>query len=198
MNEKVYGYTKSGKAIDNEMIENFVEEAEQGFVGRLNERKRGRGRPPLGDAAKVVGSLRLDPILREQAEMRATAEGISVSELQRRALQQYLDATDGNSIVEDRTNVETQFDRQLLSKIEQGMISMSEYSEWLKQLSGTLQEFSSRLKDFDLGAKREIRKIVARLQTGSTTQIKRFKSFAEEFEKLRESWDEISHSKSLK
>jgi hypothetical protein len=198
MNKKVYGYTKSGKAIDNEMIEKFVEEAEQGYVGRLDNRKRGRGRPPLGDAAKVVGSLRLDPILREKAEIRANEEGVSISEIQRRALKEYLNATDGNSKVEDRSSVETPFDRQLLSKIEQGMFSMSEYSEWLKQLSGTLQEFSSRLKDFDMGAKREMRKIVTKLQTGSTTQIKRFKSLAEEFEKLRESWDEISHSKSHK
>ena len=198
MNKKVYGYTKSGKAIDNEMIEKFVEEAEQGYVGRLDNRKRGRGRPPLGDAAKVVGSLRLDPILREKAEIRANEEGVSISEIQRRALKEYLNASDGNSKVEDRSSVETPFDRQLLSKIEQGMFSMSEYSEWLKQLSGTLQEFSSRLKDFDMGAKREIRKIVTKLQTGSTTQIEWFKSLAEEFENLQESWDETSHSKSHK
>lgn len=91
MSEKVYGYTKSGKPIDNELIEQFVEEAEQGYdVGQLMDRPRGRGRPPLGDAAKVVGSLRLDPSLREQAEVRANAEGVSVSELVRRALREYL------------------------------------------------------------------------------------------------------------
>jgi predicted HicB family RNase H-like nuclease len=91
MSEKVYGYTKSGKPIDDEMIEQFVEEAEQGYdVGQLIERRRGRGRPPLGDAAKVVGSLRLDPALREEAEVRASAEGVSVSELVRRALREYL------------------------------------------------------------------------------------------------------------
>jgi predicted HicB family RNase H-like nuclease len=91
MSEKVYGFTKSGKPIDDEMIEQFVEEAEQGYdVGQLMERRRGRGRPPLGDAVKVVGSLRLDPALRKEAEVRASAEGVSVSELVRRALREYL------------------------------------------------------------------------------------------------------------
>jgi hypothetical protein len=91
MSEKVYGYTKSGKPIDNEMIERFVGEAEQGYEdGQLTDRPRGRGRPPLGDAAKVVGSLRLEPALREEEEARANAEGVSVSELVRRALREYL------------------------------------------------------------------------------------------------------------
>jgi hypothetical protein len=91
MNEKVYGYTKSGKPIDNEMIERFVGDAEQGYEdGQFTDRPRGRGRPPLGDAAKVVGSLRLEPALRQEAEARANAEGVSVSELVRRALREYL------------------------------------------------------------------------------------------------------------
>jgi predicted HicB family RNase H-like nuclease len=94
MSEKVYGYTKSGKPIDRELIEQFVEEAERGYdVGQLLERRRGRGRPPLGAAAKVVGSLRLDPALREEAGLRAKAEGVSVSELFRRALREYLHVT---------------------------------------------------------------------------------------------------------
>lgn len=91
MSEKVYGYTKSGEPINEELIEHFIEEAEQGYEnGQLAGRRRGRGRPPLGDAAKVVGSLRLAPALREEAEIRARAEGVSVSEVVRRALREYL------------------------------------------------------------------------------------------------------------
>jgi hypothetical protein len=91
MTKKVYGYTKSGAPINDELIEKFVEEAEQGYEnGQLQDRPRGRGRPPLGDAAKVVRSLRLDPTLRKEAESRASAEGVSVSELVRRALREYL------------------------------------------------------------------------------------------------------------
>jgi predicted HicB family RNase H-like nuclease len=91
MKKKVYGYTSSGKPVNEEMIEQFVDEAEQGYeVDQFKESRRGRGRPPLGDAAKVVGSLRLDPALREEAELRASEEGISVSELLRRSLREYL------------------------------------------------------------------------------------------------------------
>ena len=91
MTKRVYGYTKSGEPITDKTIEVFVEEVEQGYApGQLDGARRGRGRPPLGDAAKVVGSLRLDPALRKEAEIRASAEGVSISELVRRALQQYL------------------------------------------------------------------------------------------------------------
>lgn len=97
MNEKVYGYTNSGQPINEEMIEQFVEGAEQGYdVGQLKDRRRGRGRPPLGDVAKIVGSLRLDPGLRKEAELRAKSEGVSVSELMRRALREYLHVSKTN------------------------------------------------------------------------------------------------------
>ena len=56
----------------------------------LEERRRGPGRPPLGDATKAVGSFRLEPALRDHAARQAEEEGISVSELIRRALRQYL------------------------------------------------------------------------------------------------------------
>lgn len=91
MTQRVYGFKKSGEPITDETIDAFVQEAERGYEqGKLKGARRGRGRPPLGDAAKVVGSLRLDPALREEAEVRASAEGVSVSELVRRALREYL------------------------------------------------------------------------------------------------------------
>ena len=91
MSKRTYGHTKAGKPIDDEMIKSFVDEAERGYdAQQLRDKPRGRGRPPLGDAAKVVESVRLEPDLRAEAEQRAAAEGVSTSELIRRALREYL------------------------------------------------------------------------------------------------------------
>lgn len=85
------GHTKSGKPIDDDMIEELAAEAEQGYqLGQLQGKPRSRGRPPLGDNAKEVESVRLDPDLRGAAAQRATDEGVTVSELIRRALREYL------------------------------------------------------------------------------------------------------------
>jgi hypothetical protein len=86
-----YGHTKSGEPITDEMIERFVEEAERGYEpGQLKGRRRGPGRPPLGETAKSVESVRLEPDLRDELARRAQTEGVTVSELIRRALRQYL------------------------------------------------------------------------------------------------------------
>jgi ribbon-helix-helix CopG family protein len=91
MSERVYGHTKSGKRIDDTTIEEMADEAERGYgPGQLRGGPRGRGRPPLGDAAKAVESVRLDPDLRDEAAQRAVDEGVTVSEIIRRALRQYL------------------------------------------------------------------------------------------------------------
>ncbi len=91
MSERVYGHTKSGKPIDDMTIEEMADEAERGYSsGQLRGRPRGRGRPPLGDAAKAVESVRLDPDLRDETAQRAVDEGVTVSEIIRRALRQYL------------------------------------------------------------------------------------------------------------
>ncbi len=91
MSRRTYGRTKSGEPIDDEMIEGFAEEAERGYAAQqLRGKPRGRGRPPLGEAAKVVESVRLEPDLRAQAEERAAVEGVTTSELIRRALREYL------------------------------------------------------------------------------------------------------------
>jgi hypothetical protein len=92
MNKRVYGHTKSGTPIDDTTIEEMADEAERGYdPGQLQGRRpRGRGRPPLGDAAKAVESVRLDPDLREETAQRAVDEGVTVSEVIRRALRQYL------------------------------------------------------------------------------------------------------------
>lgn len=91
MPQRVYGHTKSGELITEQMIEQLAEEAERGYEpGQLSARRRGPGRPPMGEAAKVVDSVRLEPALRAAAAQRAEEEGTTVSEVIRRALRQYL------------------------------------------------------------------------------------------------------------
>ncbi len=91
MTKRTYGRTKSGKVIDDAFVEELADEAERGFdPALLRDRPRGRGRPPLGDAAKTVESVRLDPELRDQTAQRAADEGVTVSEIIRRALREYL------------------------------------------------------------------------------------------------------------
>ncbi|MDA8063696.1 MAG: ribbon-helix-helix domain-containing protein [Actinomycetota bacterium] len=91
--QHTYGHTKSGEPITDETIERFAEEAERGYeLGQLKGRRRGPGRPPLGDATKSVESVRLEPDLREEVARRARTEGVTVSELIRRALRQYLES----------------------------------------------------------------------------------------------------------
>ncbi len=89
--KRTYRQTKSGRPIDDETIEELAAEAEGGYgPGQLKGKPRGRGRPPLGDAAMEVESVRLDPDLRGEAARRAADEGVTVSELIRRALRDYL------------------------------------------------------------------------------------------------------------
>jgi predicted HicB family RNase H-like nuclease len=219
MSKKVYGYTSSGEPINEELIEQFVAEAEQGYeVDQFKERRRGRGRPPLGDAAKIVGSLRLDPALRQEAELRASQEGVSVSELLRRSLRVYLKTTSGNydllqhfdefhirenldgTLVTERLKA---LDRWLTSEIDHGLLAvMNEYSQLLNQFSGALRDLSvdfKRLKEFDMGTQREkIEKVVEKIQNNSMTQISRMKAFVGDTEKILSHLDEMFHSKTGK
>ena len=91
MTKRGYGHTRSGTPIDDKMIEELADEAERGYSPeQLRGKPRGRGRPPLGVAAKAVESVRLDPDLKDQTVQRAADEGVTVSEIIRRALRQYL------------------------------------------------------------------------------------------------------------
>ena len=86
-----YGQTKSGEPITEAMIERFVEEAKRSYEPeQLKGRRRSPGRPPLGDAAKSVESVRLEPDLRRDVARRAEDECVTVSEVIRRALREYL------------------------------------------------------------------------------------------------------------
>lgn len=91
MSGRLYGHTKNGKPITDEMIEELADEAERGYEPeQLERQRRGPGRPPLGEAAKLVESVRLEPALRVETAQRAAADGVSVSEVIRRALREYL------------------------------------------------------------------------------------------------------------
>ena len=93
MSERTYRQTKRGLPITDKVIEELAAEAERGYApGQLKGRRRGPGRPPLGTAAKSVESVRLEPALRAAMAERATAEGVTVSEVIRRALREYLES----------------------------------------------------------------------------------------------------------
>ena len=87
---RTYGKAKRGQPIDEAMIETFADEAEKGYEpGQPIERPRGRGRPPLGAAAKIVESARLEPSLRAAAADRGAEEGVTSSEVIGRAHREY-------------------------------------------------------------------------------------------------------------
>jgi Ribbon-helix-helix protein, copG family len=88
-----HGHHKDGTPITDADAEAMANEAEQGYdVDTLLRRRRG-GRPPLGSAAASVESVRLDPELKRALLVRAAQERVSVSEVIRRAIGEYLRAS---------------------------------------------------------------------------------------------------------
>jgi hypothetical protein len=88
-----HGQHEDGTLITDADIEAMAEEAERGYdVDTLLRRRRG-GRPPLGSAAATVESVRLDPELKRALLQRAAEEHVSVSEVIRRAIGEYLQAS---------------------------------------------------------------------------------------------------------
>jgi len=90
---KTHGLKKDGTPITDKMIEGMADEAERGYnVDEILRRRQG-GRPPIGSAPASVESVRLDPELKRDLLLRAAKEGVSVSELIRRALRKYVKAS---------------------------------------------------------------------------------------------------------
>jgi hypothetical protein len=89
---KSHGHKKDGTLITDEMVDAMADEAEAGYDVDEILRRRG-GRPAMGSAAASVESVRLDPELKRELIVRAGEEHVSVSEVIRRAVRQYLQAS---------------------------------------------------------------------------------------------------------
>jgi hypothetical protein len=88
--KRIYGRTKSGLDITDELIEKYVAEAEAGFdLSRI----RVRGRPRMGSAPAKSFPVRLDPALRAALDERAAEEDKPAAEVVREALRRYLAAS---------------------------------------------------------------------------------------------------------
>ena len=87
--KKTYGTTRSGRTIDDDLIEELVAKAERGYDVDEILRRRG-GRPPMGSGPAAVESVRLDPELRSALAERAERDQESTSSVIRKALRIYL------------------------------------------------------------------------------------------------------------
>ncbi len=88
-----HGHRKDGTPITDADADAMAGEAERGYdVDTILRRRRG-GRPLLGSAAASVESVRLDPELKRALLIRAAEEHVSVSEVIRRAIGEYLRAS---------------------------------------------------------------------------------------------------------
>lgn len=87
-----YGRTRSGRRITDELVEDAVAEAEEGFDVDEMLRRRG-GRPPMGSGPASVESVRLDPELSQALRARAEQEHSTNSDIIRQALRKYLKAS---------------------------------------------------------------------------------------------------------
>ena len=88
-----HGQHEDGTPITGTDIEAMADEAERGYDVDTPLRRRRGGRPPLGSAAASVESVRLDPELKGALLLRAAQEHVSVSEVIRRAIGEYLQAS---------------------------------------------------------------------------------------------------------
>ena len=90
--KKTYGTTRSGRTIDDDLVDVLVEKAERGYDVDEILRRRG-GRPPIGSGPASVESVRLDPELRRALAERAKRDQESTSAVIRKALRNYLKAS---------------------------------------------------------------------------------------------------------
>ena len=87
--KKTYGTTRSGRTIDNALVEELAAKAERGYDVDEILRRRG-GRPAIGSGPATVESVRLDPELRRALAERAEQDHESTSSVIRKALRSYL------------------------------------------------------------------------------------------------------------
>lgn len=89
----VHGTRADGSPITDGDVEAMADEAEAGYDVEEILRRRQGGRPALGRGPSTVESVRLDPDLKRDLLLKAAEERISVSELIRRAVRNYLRAS---------------------------------------------------------------------------------------------------------
>ncbi len=89
---KEHGKLKDGTPITDDMVERLADEAQEGYDVDEIRRKAG-GRPAMGSGPASVESVRLDPELKKQLLLRASRDGVSVSEVIRKALRTYVRAS---------------------------------------------------------------------------------------------------------
>src|SRR4051812_31634868 len=94
--KKTYGKTASGKVIDDKLVDDLAARAERGHDVDEILRRRG-GRPPIGSGPAGVGSVRLDPELRQALAARTARDQASASSVIRAALRTYLEGSDPSS-----------------------------------------------------------------------------------------------------
>jgi uncharacterized protein YigE (DUF2233 family) len=75
------------------MVEEMADEAAQGYDVDHIKRRRAGGRPAMGSGPASVESVRLDPELKKELLLRASRDGVSVSEVIRQALRTYVEAS---------------------------------------------------------------------------------------------------------
>ncbi len=92
MAKKTYGKTRSGRPIDEDLVHELSQRAEEGFDVDATLRRRG-GRPAMGSGPASVESVRLDPALSQALRQRAEHEGRTNSDVIRDALRKYLRAS---------------------------------------------------------------------------------------------------------
>ena len=90
---KTHGTRKDGTPVTDEVVDALADEAERGYDVEDILRRRQGGRPAMGSAPAEVESVRLDPELKRDLLLRASKDGISVSEVIRQALREYVKAS---------------------------------------------------------------------------------------------------------
>lgn len=90
---KDHGKLKDGTPVSDDVVEKLADEAEAGYDVDDIHRRRAGGRPAMGSGPASVESVRLDPELKRELLLRASRDGVSVSEVIREALRSYVQAS---------------------------------------------------------------------------------------------------------
>ena len=89
--QKTHGRSKAGVELTDEVLERMAAEAEAGL--EVTKLRRRPGRPAMRSGPAETLPVRLEPELRKAVEDRATADHTTASDVVRRALRRYLDAS---------------------------------------------------------------------------------------------------------